>query len=473
PETLETDVLEAVAAIPLEEDKEEPEPADLTDYTKEINAGYPKYLAALLEVATVLESTVSSDGTPVPEQPISLYKVKGEWKAAVVPLQKEEELKLLPPGPEEGKEPGNLILTTPMKVLSPGGNKEASPPTFIPLPPGNVTITKFIWTIPSGVPVETECSIYVGYGHEKYMIEGTFKSAGKAQPFPVDKGGVLKVSLLTTQPIEAWLELELEIKIELPKLMKLLGPMLSLPTPGITVANKQGFPLEILKTVLDGVAAAQESVPSSIEGDNKASVKILYEPLKESIYSGFSELNKQKIKDYIEQAVQEGKDKAAIKLAVLDEGQWPYMTWDIDMDNLVEEAMAATSMAVAAHDPALDKPSKPKLIEGEGGKGYKPKITAVNVGGKAVDAQELADALRSHLKNSSFTHYMIEESGHEFQKTKGILMHFKVSWAGDPELNLVKWALTNIIISKTITIHYKVGGPKHLKSVLGHLAQEI
>ncbi len=113
----------------------------------------------------------------------------------------------------------------------------------------------------------------------------------------------------------------------------------------------------------------------------------------------------------------------------------------------------------------------PSLME----KGYKPKITAVNVNGIAVDAKELADAFRSHLKGAGFTHYMIDDSDHEFKKTKGVLMHLKVTWAGDPELNLIKWAYGAEGMKKasTITIHYKVSQKLPLLEVLGILAKGI
>lgn len=170
---------------------------------------YHEFLKQLVNIVSVLDET--KVGQP-PDQPISLYKIKGEWKAVVVPQK--EEPKLLPPGIVKEDQPGHSVLTSPVKVSSPGDNKELVPPTFIPLPTGNITITKFIWTVPAEIGTSTDCTVVVGYGHEKYMIIGTFKSIGEAMPFPIDKGGVLKVSLMTKMPVDTWLELELEIEEE-------------------------------------------------------------------------------------------------------------------------------------------------------------------------------------------------------------------------------------------------------------------
>ena len=95
-----------------------------------------------------------------------------------------------------------------------------------------------------------------------------------------------------------------------------------------------------------------------------------------------------------------------------------------------------TGETVPADHPALGKVKKEKP------KGYKPKVTALNINGKTVDAKELADALRNHLKKAGFTHYTIFGLDHHYKKTKGLLMNIKITWAGDPELNLIKWALT-------------------------------
>ena len=74
--------------------------------------------------------------------------------------------------------------------------------------------------------------------------------------------------------------------------------------------------------------------------------------------------------------------------------------------------------------------------------------------------QELADAFRSHLKGAGFTHYTIEGSDHEFKKTKGVLMNKKITWAGDPEANLIKWARASVQgkkNAKDILVHYGTG----------------
>lgn len=75
-------------------------------------------------------------------------------------------------------------------------------------------------------------------------------------------------------------------------------------------------------------------------------------------------------------------------------------------------------------------------------------------GDEIVDAKKLADAFREFLKENEFTHYSVPGNEHEYKKTKGVLMHYKISWAGDPELNLVKWAATNEE-AEGILIHYK------------------
>ena len=369
----------------------EPEPVELTDYAKEI-AGYQHFLEQLVEYAGIAEEAYASESPPipVPNQPISLYKVKGLWKANIVPMAKvelkgyEKELAAI----QEEKKPGNLVLTLPVKISSPGGNEMAAPPTFIPLPAGLVSINQFIWTIPAEVSEDTECQVLVGYGAEGYFMKGTLASASKAPPFKLDKGGVLKVSLLTTQPMDAWLELELEVE----------------------------HPLFV------PLAQLEKMVSTALV-------------------------------DWKQEELEKPDDQAEHKLAHGIESK----TFE-EFDPIPEGGTELVGFIKS-------KKEKPK--------GYNPKITALNIGGKAVDAKELADMLRSHFKSSSFTHYMIMGLDHEYKKTKGILMHCKITWAGDPEVNLIKWAVNNVNKAKTISLHYKVGKPIPLMEALGYLAAKI
>ena len=77
---------------------------------------------------------------------------------------------------------------------------------------------------------------------------------------------------------------------------------------------------------------------------------------------------------------------------------------------------------------------------------------------------------------AGFTHYTIFGLDHDYKKTKGVLMNIKITWAGDPELNLIKWALTGIqgtLNPQAIIIHYQTGHPITLLDCLGQLAVEI
>ncbi len=346
----------------------------------EASGDHEKFIEQLVNIVSVLDET--KVGQP-PEQPIVLLKDKGEWSATLMSEIPQEEPLALPPGPPAEEKPGIILLTQPAKIRSPGENKVAVPPTFISIPPGIVAVTKLIWTIPIEVPSDTECQVVVGYGAETFVTKGTFESAGEALPFKLDKGGVLKVSLQTTQPMEAWLELEL--KIEAPPFMMKLGQLIS----------------PALLPILNQAAPAPEE---------KAVV------VKQTLSSPLGSIN-------------------------LNTGE---------------------TTSVPAGHPALEK------------KGYKPEISGVIINGMAIPVQELADALRGHLKSFSFTHYMIEGSDHEFKKTKGVLMHVKITWAGDPEANLIKWAYDiGCAKAATISIHYKKGGPLQLVACLSQLAGGI
>lgn len=58
-----------------------------------------------------------------------------------------------------------------------------------------------------------------------------------------------------------------------------------------------------------------------------------------------------------------------------------------------------------------------------------------------LNPEKLAEMLKSWKKESGFLYYMIEDSKPMYKLEKGVLMHFKQSWSGDPVLKLVKFAL--------------------------------
>ena len=433
--------VEAFQAIQADQE----EPGNIPFSAEENAAYYSQFLKELVEVVTTLAAVALSDGTLIPEQPINLYKAKGKWKAAIVPMQMEKEketgeLSPLPPGPEEEEKPGILVLTQPVKIRSPGDNKVAVPPTFIPIPPGLVSIKQFIWTIPLEVPSDTECQVVVGYGADTYVLKGTFESVSEAPPFKLDKGGVLKVSIQTTMPMEAWLELEL--KVEAPAFIVKLGEMFSpspqpLPQLAAPAEEKQKEPAtpdEKLKMAMAELADAQQVMLTNLE------------QLENIAQEALGPEQSASVKEVIEGQMKKVKQIPTSPLGSID------------------LKTGETGETVPADHPS------------EGVKGYKPKITALNINGKAIDAKQMADAFRSHLKSFGFIHYMIDGSDHEYKKTKGILMHFKITWAGDPELNLIKWALTTIPGQHqlvTISIHYKVGAPILLLDCLRQLAHDI
>ena len=202
--------------IKTETAEETEEPAQPDDHAK--------FLEGLVNIVNVLDETKL--GQP-PEQPIVLLKDKGEWSATLMTEIPQEKPLALPPWPPVEEKPGIILLTQPVKIRSPGGNKVAVPPTFISIPPGVVTIKEFIWTIPIDVSNDTKCQVAVGYGADTYIMSGTLASVSEAPPFKLDKGGVLKVSLQTAMPMEVWLELELKVEAPSPVFMMKLGQMLS------------------------------------------------------------------------------------------------------------------------------------------------------------------------------------------------------------------------------------------------------
>lgn len=425
----------------------EAEPGSIPFSAEENAVYYSQFLKGLVEVMTTLEAVVSTDGTLIPEQPISLYKVKGELLA-------------FKPGPEEEEKLGVLILTTPVKIVSPGDNKVAVPPTFISMPPGVVSITQFIWTIPIDVPADTACQVAVGYGADTFVMKGTVDSLSEALPFKLDKGGVLKVSLQTTMPLEAWLELELKIEAPPAAFMMKLGQVLSsepLPIPQQTAPAKE----ELKEPETD-----DHKLKTAMVEVDEAQMELLdnYEKLETLLESKFPGVVA--VKDSVQQVIAAQKKQQALnKKAIMKQASMKQNpTSPLGSINL------KTGETVPADHPALGKKGNDKP------KGYKPEITAVNVNGKAVDAKELADALRGHLKKTGFTHYTIFGLDHEYKKTKGILMHIKITWAGDPELNLIKWALTGIqgkLNPQAISIHDKKGISVSLLDTLVWLAAGI
>lgn len=444
---------------------------------EENKAYYSTFLEQLVNLTTVLDETI---GGPTPDQPVVLLKHKGEWVATVMEKEgvdvhalMEEEPKALPPGPEEEKKPGNLILTQPAKIRSPGGNEQASPPTFISLPTGKVTITKFIWTLPSEVHDDTECTVLVGYGAEQYILKGTFKSAGEAPPFPIEKGGVLKVTLITTQPMEAWLELELELEIQPTGFLMKLGTVLtpaSLPlltVPPIEKSEKPETQEQELKPLLAEVIDAQVTLLAD------------YQKLEELLIATYGAKAVQEVQSSIEEQSQ-GLALAAEKKIAAEKELLEEITQCGGKEEVVKPFIEELVYTTSGFNPIPEGgTAQVGLLKGkpkkEKPKGYQPKITAVNVNGKAVDVKELADALRSHLKGAGFTHYTIEGFDHEYKKTKGVLMNKKITWAGDPEANLIKWAagIQGWKGAMTIEIHFKTFDPISLLDCIWQLAHNI
>ena len=437
----------------------EEQPAQVTlnaeeteEQVPEESGDHEKFIEQLINIVSVLDET--KVGQP-PDQPIVLLKYKGEWTATLMTKEGEdihvltekpqEEPLALPPGPEVLEKPEILVLTTPVKISSPGNHKQV-PPTFISIPPGIVRVSQFIWTIPSEVDDSTPCKVLVGYGAEGFIMDGTFESANEALPFKLDKGGVLKVTLMTTQPIEVWLELELELQPPsgfFVNLGKMLSPSTQ-PEPLLAPPAPKEEPKEPvtgdekLKMSLAEVEDAQTSLISNYEKlgtllKDKYGINV-----SDAVKSLIIESQKQKVLTTEALAKLDTTDQVGNKVKQIPTS--PLGSIDLKTGETV---------SVPEGHPALEK------------KGYKPGITVVNIKGQAIDAKELAEKFKSHLKTIGFTYYTIEGSDHEFKKTKGILMNKKITWAGDPELNLIKWALTNgqIYISKSkgIKIHDKNG----------------
>lgn len=348
------------------------------------------FLEELKKVLSVLDESMVGQA---PEEAIVVWKDGDEWESAIMPIQDYEEFESakekymelmtseeplqLQPGKVYESSPGdNLVLTKPVKVTSPGDMKEMVPPTFIDIPAGEFEITKVIWTVPVYIAADTEFNIVISYGVEKVQYMGTFKSVMSAPPFKLDKGGVLKVSILTTQPMEVWLELE----------------------------------LKIIATEVD------------------KSFKNFMETMKQEIYPPIpssSTMQPQKLPGTAEKYMSQYQDEEPVEVE--------------------------------------DKAAK---------KGYLPEVKDVTFGGITVNAQVLANAFRDHLEAGGFKFYTIPDSTHEYKKTKGVLMHYKISWAGDPELNLVKWAYSNLD-GDEVHIHYAAGTTNNLIQVLCNIAKAL
>lgn len=435
--------------------------------------GYSKFLKELVEVVTVLEATESTDGTLIPDHPIVLMKYKEKWTTTVMTKEEKAEPKQLPPGPEVGVKPGVFVLTHPVKIRSPGDNKVAVPPTFISLPPGVVTVTKFIWTIPIEVASDMKCQVVVGYGAETFIMKGNFKSASEALPFKMNKGGVLKVSLQTIMPMEAWLELELHI--ESPGFVVKLGEMFSSPPQPVPLlaapAPKEKLKEPVtddqkIKAAILEVTDAQKTLLGNIEKLETMAQELLGKEIPESMKEAIEE-QKQKM------AVQQQK-MAVQQEAVLKQDQ-------AGLDEVANKKVKQTptsplgSIDLKTGETASVPAGHPSLAE----KGYKPGLIFITIDKKKVTAKQMADALRDHLKVAGFAFYTIESdtTGHEYKKTKGVLMHFKITWAGDPEANLIKWAVVasaqGIKKAKDILVHYADGAIVPLTHCLEMLVKGI
>lgn len=443
---------------------QEPKPEDSSEFLKQV-----------VNLTSVLDETLVGKA---PAQPFAVFKDEGEWKAELMTKLSPKEVPLaLPPGPEIKMPPVNHILTKPVKIRSPGNNNPAPTPDFIPIPAGVTAVKNFIWTIPSDLPPSTPCKVLVGYGAEGYLMDGTFESASHAPPFKLDKGGVLKVSLITTQPVEVWLELELEVESEVQKFKEFMSPFMPDIVPLVSPqhAKPQQFqqppwPTALPKVIekpgdkLAGAIAEITDAQDTLLSQYDKLDNILKEVLGQDIDLSDS------VKDAIEKQKKElaPHHEAAGIMDIMDQAE-KAITNGV-AKSLPEDAVAPDGGFAPGSTVELTgvkKKEKPK--------GYKPKVTAVNVNGSAIDAKELADALRGHLKGAGFKHYMIDGSDHEFKKTKGVLMHFKVTWAGDPEANLIKWAYTTEGLKKAlaIIIYYEIGKPILLVDCLGQLTAGI
>ncbi len=419
---------------------------------------HSSFLKQLTDIVSVLDETMVGSA---PELPISLYKIKGEWKAALVPQK--EEPKMLEAGPPAEEEHGTIILTKPVEVKSLGNNKQSVPPTFIPVPQvsgsGEVHIKQFIWTVPIDTGPDTFCQVVLSYGAETFLMHGTFASASVAPPFQLNKGGVLKVSLLTTQPIDVWLELELEIIqpdpfVEFIKKVESAGSPVEYNAPDGThfvpgskfelKASEEESDINKLSTAMDEFTDAQNKLLSEygkLDG-------VLQETFGDDYYS---------FKSAVEQVVKNNSDVMQSELNALTK----------KLHEKGEQSHAAPVKIVE-----IKAVPKGNITKSDEPNGYKPDIKNVVVDNTVFPVKQLADMLRDLFKDNSFTHYQVEGSDHEYKKTKGVLMHFKVTWAGDPEANLIKWAQDNPKLANEVFLHYHKSNVT-LPYVIGQMAKTI